>query len=78
MKKGTIQQKKLTLFYEEIEPKRDINEQMRLQTDSEFQQAEILKLNIKYNVLMVSAKIRGGKAFAAVQKIRGFKVTLKM
>ena len=78
MKKGTIQQKKLTLFYEEIEPKRDINEQMRLQTDSEFQQTEILKLNIKYNVLMVSAKIRGGKAFAAVQKIIGIKVTLKM
>ena len=51
---------------------------MRLQTDLEFQQTEILKLNIKYNVLMVSAKIRGGKAFAAVQKIRGFKVTLKM
>ena len=77
MKKGTIQQKKLTLFYEEIEPKRDINEQMRLQTDLEFQQTEILKLNIKYNVLMVSAKIRGGKAFAAVQKLEDLKLLLK-
>ena len=50
---------------------------MRLQTDLEFQQTEILKLNIKYNVLMVSAKIRGGKAFAAVQKLEDLKLLLK-
>ena len=28
--------KKLELFYEEIEPKRNMNDQMRLQTDLEF------------------------------------------
>ena len=58
--------------YEEIEPKRNMNEQMRLQTDLEFQQRKIMKLNKKYNVLMFSTKIRGGKAFSAEQKIREF------
>ena len=41
---------------------------MRLQTNLEFQQREIIKLNKKYNVLMFSTKIRGGKAFAAEHK----------
>ena len=50
-----------------------LNKQMRLQTDLEFQQRKILKLNKKYNVLMFSTKIRGGKAFVAEQKIRDFK-----
>ena len=59
-------------FYEEIETKRDSKEQMRIQTDLEFRQREIQKLNQKYNVLMFHTKIRGGKAFAAEQKIRGF------
>ena len=49
-----------------------MNKQMRLQTDLEFQQREIMKLNKKYNVLMFSTKIRGGKAFSAEQKIREF------
>ena len=35
------------LFYEEIEPKHNLNEQMRLQIDLEFQQTEIMKLNKK-------------------------------
>ena len=76
MKKGYLLVKKLELFYEEIEPKRNMNEQMRLQTDLEFQQREIMKLNKKYNVLMFSTKIRGGNAFAAEQKIREFKKLL--
>ena len=46
---------------------------MRLQTDQEFQQNEIKKLNLKYYVDMFSSRIRGGKAFAAEQKIREFK-----
>ena len=46
---------------------------MRLQTDLEFQQNEIERLNQKYNVEMFSSKVRGGKAFAAKQKIRVFK-----
>ena len=46
---------------------------MRLQTDQEFQQNEIKKINIKYNVEMFSSRVRGGKAFAAEQKIRELK-----
>ena len=72
MKKKIFLIKKRKLFYEEIEPKRNMNEQMRLQTDLEFQQRNIMKLNKKYNVLMFSTKIRGGKAFSAEQKIREF------
>ena len=43
---------------------------MRLQTGLEFQQNEIKKLNKKYDVEMFSTRVRGGKAFAAEQKIR--------
>ena len=32
-----------------------------------------MKVNKKYNVLMFSTKMRGGKAFEAEQKIREFK-----
>ena len=49
---------------------------MRLQTDLEFLQNEIKKLNKKYNVDMFSTKLRGGKAFATEQKIREFKKLL--
>ena len=66
------------LFYEEIEPKRNMNKQMRLQTDLEFQQREIMKLNKKYNVLMFGTKIRGGKGFAAEQKISVFFQNLQL
>ena len=45
---------------------------MRLQTDLEFLQNEIKKLNEKYNVNMFSTKLRGGKAFSPKQKIREF------
>ena len=72
MKKRSLLAKKMEQFYEEIETKRDSKEQMRIQTDLEFRQREIQKLNQKYNVLMFHTKIRGGKAFAAEQKIRGF------
>ena len=49
---------------------------MRLQTDLEFKQNEIKKLNKQYNVKMFHSKVRGGKAFAAEQKIREFKKLL--
>ena len=49
---------------------------MRLQTDLEFKQNEIKKLNEQYNVEMFHRKVRGGKAFAAEQKIREFKKIL--
>ena len=65
----------MELFYEEISDKRS-NETMRLQTDLEFQQNEIKKLNKKHNVETFSTRVRGGKAFAAEQKIREFKKLL--
>ena len=59
--------------------KKEKNTSMRFQTDLEFQQNEIKKRNKKYNVEMFSTKVRGGKAFAAEQKIREFKkLLLKM
>ena len=64
-------------FYEEIETKGDSSEQMRIQTDLEFRQRDIQKLNQKYNVLVFHSKIRSGKAFAAEQKIREFKKILQ-
>ena len=45
----------------------------RLQTDQEFKRKKIFKLNIKYNVDMFSTAVRGGKAFAAEQKLRELK-----
>ena len=47
MKKRYYLAKKLAIFHEKIEPKRNMNEQIRLQADLEFQQREILKLNKK-------------------------------
>ena len=76
MKKTYFLAKKPELFYEEIETKRNMKEQMTLETDLEFQQRKIMKLNKKYNVLMFSAKIKGGKTFAAEQKIREFRKLL--
>ena len=75
MKKRHLLKKKMELFYEEISNKKS-NETMRLQTDLEFQQNEIKKLNKKHNVEMFSTRVRGGKAFAAEQKIREFKKLL--
>ena len=74
MKKRNLLKKKMQTFYEEVEHKR--KERMRLQTDLEFQQNEIKNLNKKYNVEMFSTRVRGGKAFAAEQKIREFKKLL--
>ena len=76
MKKRSNLVNKLEIFYREIQPKRRENKRMRLQTDLEFQQNEIKKLNLKYNVEMFSSRLRGGKAFAAEQKIREFKKIL--
>ena len=46
---------------------------MRLQVDNEFQQVKIHDLNNQNNVEMFTTSIRGGKAFAAEQKIRELK-----
>ena len=74
MKSRKLLARKLRLFYDEIEPKRD--GKMTLQTDLEFKQNAIKKLNIEFNVEMFHSKVRGGKAFAAEQKIREFKKLL--
>ena len=76
MRKKSNLAQKMELFFKEIEQKRNQKEKMTLQVDLEFQQNEIKKLNQKYNVEMFSTKIRGGKAFAAEQKIREFKKIL--
>ena len=49
---------------------------MRLQVDLEFKQNQIKKLNDEFNVDMFHTRVRGGKAFAAEQKIREFKKIL--
>ena len=49
---------------------------MRLQTDREFQQTAIKKLNKEFDVDMYSTNLRDGKAFAAEQKIRELKKLL--
>ena len=75
MKKRYLLKSKMELFYQEVNNKRK-GKSLRLQTDLEFQQNEIKRLNKKYNVEMFSTKLRGGKAFAAEQKIREFKKML--
>ena len=49
---------------------------MTLQTDLEFKQNAIKNLNKEFNAEMFHSKVRGGKAFAAEQKIREFKKIL--
>ena len=46
---------------------------MRLQAENEFQQVKIKDLNDESNVEMFTSSVRGGKAFAAEQKIRELK-----
>ena len=49
---------------------------MRLQIDIEFKQKKIFALNKKYNVEIFSTAVRGGKTFAAEQKLRELKKRL--
>ena len=74
MRNRSLLAKKLKLFYEDIMQKR--TRRMRLQTDLEFKQNQIKKLNDKFDVKMFHTKVRGGKAFAAEQKIGLFKKIL--
>ena len=71
MKNRSLLAKKLRLFYEDISQKR--TGRMRLQTDLEFKQDQIKKLNDEFDVEMLHTKVHGGKAFAAEQKIGEFK-----
>ena len=71
MKNRSLLAKKMKLFYEDIKQKR--TGRMRLQTDLEFKQNQIKKLNDEFNVEMFHTKVRGGKAFAAEQKENSIK-----
>ena len=71
MRSRDLLTKKLQLFYQHIQLKR--KGKMRLQVNLEFQKNDIKELNKKHNVEMFSTKVRGGKAFAAEQKIRELK-----
>ena len=75
MKKRLYLANKLEKFYEDTFEKRK-GKLLRLQTDLEFSQNKIKKLNEKFNVQMFHSKIRGGKAFAAERAIRDFKKIL--
>ena len=76
MKIRSLLKKEMEIFYNNNIYKGDMNETMRIQTDLEFQQNKIKKLNAKYNGDMFSTRLRGGKAFAAEQKIRKAKKLL--
>ena len=68
---------KLEKFYKEVDDKRK-NKKTRLQTDLEFKQNKIFDLNKKYNTEMFSTAVRGGKAFAAEQKLRELKQRIRL
>ena len=65
----------MKLFYNEVQENIK-NKPMRLQVDNEFQQLKIQDLYNENNVEMFTTSIRGGKAFAAEQKIRELKTTV--
>ena len=60
--------RKMKVFYDDVSEERK-DENMRLKTDKEILQNKIKKLNTEYNVDVFSMNTRGGKAFAAEQKI---------
>ena len=72
MRSGKQIRQKLEQFYEEVKEKRK-GKKMKMQVDQEFQQLKIKDLNRENNVEMFSTSLRGGKAFAAEQKIRELK-----
>ena len=74
MKNRSLLPKKMEIIHNNIQPKR--TGKMHLQTDFEFNQNKIKTLNKKYDVEMFHTKFRGGKAFAAEQRIREFKKIL--
>ena len=66
---------RLEQFYGEVESKRK-GKKMKLQVNQEFQQIKIKDLNELNNVKIFSTSLRGGKAFAAEQKIRELKTRI--
>ena len=66
---------KLEQFYRDVRGKRK-RKTIKLQVDQEFQQVKIQDLNDLNNVKMFSTSLRGGKVFAAEQKIRELKTRI--
>ena len=66
---------KMKIFYDQVRSKRK-GKRMLLQVDNEFQQVKIKELNDANNVEMFTSSIKGGKAFAAEQKIRELKTRI--
>ena len=65
MKSRNLLARKLKHFYRDIQPKIEQiakNERMRLQTDSEFWQSKIKKLNQNYNIEMFRSRVCRGRA----------------
>ena len=63
------------MLYDDVRNKRK-GKRMRLQVDNEFQQVKIKDLNNINNVEMFAIAVRGGKAFAAEQKIKELKTRI--
>ena len=75
MKNRSLIPLKLERFYKKVANKPK-NKKMRLQTGLEFKQKNFYDLNKKYNIDMFLTAVRGGKAFAAKQKLRELKKRL--
>ena len=65
----------MKLFYDEVKGKRK-NKCVRLQIDNEFQQVKIKDLNDENNIEMFTSSARGGKTFAAEQKVGELKTRM--
>ena len=74
VKNRSLLAKKMEMFYNDIKSKR--SGKMLLQTDLEFNQNKIKERNKKFDADMFHTRLRGGKTFAAEQKIRELKKTL--
>ena len=68
MKSRNLLARKLKLFYEDVKNKR--TGRMRLQTDLEFKQNQIFKLNDEFNVDMFHTRLRGRKTSAEGKTFR--------
>ena len=81
MKRKSQLPDKLDKFCLEIEPLRDYLKKegryrLHLQTDQEFNQNEIKKINQKFDVEHFNTKLNEGHAVAAEQKVRELKKRL--
>ena len=71
MRNRSLLVKKLKLFYEDIMQKR--TGRMRLQTNLEFKQNQLKKLNDEFDVKMFHTKVRGGRHLLQNKKLDSLK-----